>query len=169
MFLTLAIEKLGFGDALGISVLGFVIVICVLAVLALFVKLLTSIVEGAAKVAGKGKKTKDETEASPPAAEAPAQAVAEIDSNELPYTPGYVTLDGVSEQDAAVIMAITSEKTGIPLERLCFKSVKRLNQNPELVGISEQDAAVVMAITSEKTGIPLENLQFNSIKLTEGK
>ena len=170
MFLTLAIEKLGFGDALGISVLGFVIVICVLAVLALFVKLLTSIVEGAAKVAGKGKKTKDETEAPPPpAAEAPAQAVAEIDSNELSYTPGYVTLDGVSEQDAAVIMAITSEKTGIPLERLCFKSVKRLNQNPELVGISEQDAAVVMAITSEKTGIPLENLQFNSIKLTEGK
>lgn len=169
MFLTLAIEKLSFGESLGISVLGFVIVICVLAVLALFVKLLTSIVEGAAKAVGKGKKTKDETEASHPVAEAPAQPVAETDLNGLPYTPGYVTLDGVSEQDAAVIMAITSEKTGIPLERLCFKSIKRLNQNPQLVGISEQDAAVVMAITSDKTGIPLENLQFNSIKLTEGK
>ncbi|MGN0525810.1 MAG: OadG family protein [Acutalibacteraceae bacterium] len=168
MFLTLAIESLGFGEALGISVLGFVIVICVLAVLALFVKLLTSVVDGASKAVGKGKKENNKAIASQPAAEAPAE-VTETESNGLPYTPGYVTLDGVSEQDAAVIMAITSEKTGIPLERLCFRSIKRLNQSPKLVGVSEQDAAVIMAITSEKTGIPLENLQFNSIKLMEGK
>ena len=53
----------------------------------------------------------------------------------LPYTPGYVTLDGVKEQDAAVIMAITSHESGIPLERLCFKSIRRLNQEPELINI----------------------------------
>lgn len=88
-------------------------------------------------------------------------------AHELPYTPGYITLDGVKEQDAAVIMAITSHETGIPLERLCFKYIKRLNQEPELVNIEEQDAAVVMAIVSDKTGISLENLIFNSIKLVE--
>lgn len=85
----------------------------------------------------------------------------------LPYTPGYVTLDGVKEQDAAVIMAITSKETGIPLERLCFKYIRRLNQEPELINIEEQDAAVIMALISHKTGTPLENLIFNSIKLVE--
>ena len=76
-------------------------------------------------------------------------------------------LDGVKEQDAAVIMAITSHESGIPLERLCFKSIRRLNQEPELINIEEQDAAVVMAIISDKTGISLDNLIFNSIKLVE--
>ncbi len=85
----------------------------------------------------------------------------------IPHIPGYVVLDGVKEQDAAVIMAITSEKTGIALDHLDFKSIKRLNQDPVLENIEEQDAAAIMAITSDKTGIPLENLIFNSIKLVE--
>ncbi len=87
--------------------------------------------------------------------------------DEIPHIPGFVVLDGVKEQDAAVIMAITADKTGIPLERLDFKSIKRLNQYPVLENIEEQDAAAIMAITSDKTGIPLENLIFNSIKLVE--
>ncbi len=33
-------------------------------------------------------------------------------------------LEGVSEKEAAVIMAIVSDKTGIPLNRLKFESIK---------------------------------------------
>ena len=161
-------------DALGTSGLGFLLVLAVLAVIMLFVRLLSKI------LGGKEKKIKPViveeetvTEAQSPApvqstqtgtviAEEPAKAEAT-----LPYTPGYVTLDGVKEQDAAVIMAITSHESGIPLERLCFKSIRRLNQEPELINIEEQDAAVVMAIISDKTGISLDNLIFNSIKLVE--
>ena len=84
--------------------------------------------------------------------------------NEPVYT-GYVTLEGLSEQDAATIMAITSHKTGIPVERLGFCSIRL--KSPELINVTEQDAAAVMAITSHKTGIPLENLYFKSIKLLE--
>ena len=91
----------------------------------------------------------------------------ETETVDLPYTPGYITLDGVREQDAAVIMAITSENTGIPLERLCFKYIRRLNQNPVLENIEEQDAAVIMAIVANKLDTPIENLCFNSIKLQE--
>ena len=86
-------------------------------------------------------------------------------TNKEPVYTGYVTLEGLSEQDAATIMAITSHKTGIPLERLGFCSIRL--KSPELINISEQDAAAVMAITSHKTGIPLENLYFKSIKLLE--
>ena len=103
-------------------------------------------------------------------AEAPGDAPADTDEEitEIPHIPGYVVLDGVSEQDAAVLMAITSHRTGIDLSCLDFKSIKRLNQDPVLENVEEQDAAAIMAITSDRTGIPLENLIFNSIKLVEG-
>ena len=154
-------------DALSTSGFGFILVLIVLAVIMLFVKLLSK------ALGGKSKKEETVADVQSPAsvqstqtetvvAEEPAKA-----ETTLPYTPGYVTLDGVKEQDAAVIMAITSHETGIPLERLCFKYIKRLNQEPELINIEEQDAAVVMAIISDKTGISLDNLIFNSIKLVE--
>ena len=157
-------------DALGTSGFGFLLVLIVLAVIMFFVKILSKAINGASKKE-KVEKTVVEVQKPAPvqttqpeaaATEEPVKAEAA-----LPYTPGYVTLDGVKEQDAAVIMAITSHKSGIPLERLCFKSIRRLNQEPELINIEEQDAAVIMALVSHKTGISLDNLIFNSIKLVE--
>ena len=156
-----------FVDALGTAGLGFPLVLLVLATLMLFVKLLSLILGDKPKKAKK-EVAADKQEVAPVQVAEPEAVVAEAPvENALPYTPGYVTLDGVKEQDAAVIMAITSEKTGIPIERLCFRSIKRLNQEPELINIEEQDAAVVMALVADKTGIPLDNLIFNSIKLVE--
>lgn len=157
-------------DALSTSGFGFLLVLVVLAVIMFFVKILSKAINGASK------KKKTEETAAEVQSPAPIQTIQtetivaeEPKKTEviLPYTPGYVTLDGVKEQDAAVIMAITSHESGIPLERLCFKSIRRLNQEPELINIEEQDAAVIMALVSHKTGIPLENLIFNSIKLVE--
>ena len=155
----------GLPDAFSTSGFGFLLVLIVLAVIMLFVKLLSKIINGASKK-DEEKEPVQKAEAPVQAAEATAASSQEAPTAEapLPYTPGYVTLDGVSEQDAAVIMAITSHKSGIPLEKLCFKYIKRLNQEPELIDIEEQDAAVVMAIISDKTGISLDNLIFNSIK-----
>lgn len=171
-FLPLAQEINSFKDALGISGIGIGIVIAVLAVLAIFVLLISKV------FGGKKKAPKEESPAETPAAtdtvvEKSSESVEPIrektdsDEIEIPHIPGYVVLDGVSDQDAAVVMAITSHKTGIDLARLDFKKIKRLNQNPELINIEEQDAAAIMAITADKTGIPLENLIFNSIKLVE--
>ena len=157
-------------DALSTSGFGFVLVLCVLAVIMLFVKLLSKILGGKTQKVKKAESTVDVQTASPIQAEDAVIAAEEIPNkpeNNLPFTPGYVTLDGVKEQDAAVIMAITSKETGIPLERLCFKYIKRLNQEPELINIEEQDAAVIMALVAHKTGISLDNLIFNSIKLVE--
>lgn len=157
-------------DGASISGFGILIVLAVLAVIMLFVWILTRVFGRKSK---KDKKEEIVTEVqttAPVQTAQPETVVAEEPEKTeapLPYTPGYVTLDGVKEQDAAVIMAITSHETGIPLERLCFKYIKRLNQEPELVNIEEQDAAVVMAIISDRTGISLDNLIFNSIKLVE--
>lgn len=158
-------------DALSTSGFGFLLVLVVLALIMVFVKFLSKAISGASI---KGKKEEVAAEAPAPATVATTQQEAIFVEEEpvkaeapIPYTPGYVTLDGVKEQDAAVIMAITSHETGIPLERLCFKYIKRLNQEPELINIEEQDAAVIMALIADKTGIALENLCFNSIKLVE--
>ena len=168
----LKVDSLDFGGATGVAVFGFILVIAVLAVLALFVRALSGIIGGASKKKPAIKEeTKIETTVIKPTSIAPATPVEETNTSDisaetsLPYTPGYVTLDGVSEQDAAVIMAITSENTGIPLERLCFKSIRRLNQDPVLENIEEQDAAVIMAIVANKLNKPIENLCFNSIRV----
>lgn len=170
IFLPLANNTLDFGGALGISGLGLGIVMAVLAALAVFVIILSKIVN-----AGKKKNSEDVTEqqatTQAPVAQATQsneqtqEAQAEATESDIPHIPGFVVLDGVSEQDAAVLMAITAHRTSIPLERLDFKSIKRLNQDPVLENVEEQDAAVLMAIVSNKTGIPLEKLAFNSIKL----
>lgn len=59
-----------------------------------------------------------------PAPEAPAAApVASAAAVSVPAYTGPV-LEGVSETEAAVIMAIVSDKTGIPLNRLKFESIR---------------------------------------------
>ena len=159
ILLPLQITEIKFSEALIIAVFGFTLVITVLAVLALFVKLLTAIISASTKkLAKKNEKPIENTNTQ-------SNNITNL-KDDFVYS-GYVTLDGVSEQDAAVIMAIVSDRTGIPLERLAFNSIKRLNQNPELVGISEQDAAAVMAITADRLAKPIENLNFKSIKLVE--
>ena len=52
-----------------------------------------------------------------PAAAAPAAA---------PAPAPQVKLEGVSEVEAACVMAIVSHETGIPLDQLVFKSIKAL-------------------------------------------
>ncbi len=165
------VNALSIIDAIKYSEFGFVLVLLVLAFLAIFVMVLTR------AISGKKKDVKEEFDATvsqPMQAAAPAvsdtpvevkQAPVVSDSvSDIPHTAGYVVLDGISEQDAAVIMAITSEKTGIALDHLDFKSIRRITV---LENVAEQDAAAIMAITSKRTGIPLENLIFNSIKLVE--
>ena len=158
-------------DATGIAGFGFAVVLILLLVIACFVALLSKTINGVSKktVKKESKPKKTESKPAPAITQENTPVTESVATGEamLPYTPGYVTLDGVSEQDAAVIMAITSHNSGIPLERLAFRHIRRLNQEPELINIEEQDAAVVMAIISDKTGIPLDRLIFNSIKLVE--
>lgn len=63
------------------------------------------------------------------AKKAPAQAPsapAAVAPVAAPVSPVYTgpVLTGIEEKEAAVIMAIVSDKTGIPLERLRFHSIK---------------------------------------------
>ena len=98
-------------DALMIALSGIVIVFLMLAllwgVIAVISRVMVALEKHTAHPASVG--------AAAPAAAAPAAA---------PAPAPQVKLEGVSEVEAACVMAIVSHETGIPLDQLVFKSIK---------------------------------------------
>ena len=100
-------------DALMIALSGIVIVFLMLA-------LLWGVIAVISRVMGvleKHTAHPASVSAAAPAAAAPAPAAA-------PTPVPQVKLEGVSEVEAACVMAIVSHETGIPLDQLVFKSIK---------------------------------------------
>lgn len=98
-------------DALMIALSGIVIVFLMLA-------LLWGVIAVISRVMGALEKHTvhpASVSAAAPAAAAPAAA---------PAPAPQVKLEGVSEVEAACVMAIVSHETGIPLDQLVFKSIK---------------------------------------------
>lgn len=113
--------KLDVPQALLVSVIGIFVVMFELALLAGFILLMAQIFKLAAKA-------KKQPEA--PAAVSPVtQPVpAKNEGTPLPdnNSAGKLELIDVDEPTAAVVMAIVSNQSGIPLNRLSFKSIKKL-------------------------------------------
>ena len=107
--------KMPLSDALATSLIGITTVICILAIIAVLIILVSKViraVEGMAK-----KKVPEAPVAAAPAAPAGVPMPAGMNQGEL-------ELINTDEKTAAIIMAIVSDKSGIPLNRLSFKSIK---------------------------------------------
>lgn len=100
-------------DMLIVAVVGIVIVLVELGILAVLIQGISKIVRAIEGLAT-GTKTQNPAPAAPVTAPATAPAVQ----------PVGVELVGVDEPTAAVIMAIISNESGIPLDSLNFKSIK---------------------------------------------
>lgn len=100
-------------ESIGVALVGICVVLLELALLALFIKLLSKIIS----VFGKRKKA-DEP--------APAETAPAPEAMPASAPVNGPVLKDVDDPTAAVIMAIVSNKSGIPLERLSFKSIKLL-------------------------------------------
>lgn len=103
-------------DALMIALSGIVIVFIMLA-------LLWGVIAVISRVMGvleKHTAHPASVSAAAPAAAAPAAAAPAA----APAPAPQVKLEGVSEVEAACVMAIVSHETGIPLDQLVFKSIK---------------------------------------------
>ena len=112
-------EKLVF--ALQVSLFGILMVFMLLIILAVLIMIISRVVRLGENLAGKkGKKNAASDEPAPVQQSAAA-------GPPLPGTQsqGTLELDGVDEPTAAVIMAIVSDESGIPLNRLLFKSIKK--------------------------------------------
>ena len=108
--------KMPLTDALATSLIGITTVICILAVIAVLIILVSKVIRAVEGVATKK------------APEAPAPAVAPTAPAGVPMPAGMnqgeLELINTDEKTAAIIMAIVSDKSGIPLNRLSFKSIK---------------------------------------------
>ena len=102
------------GSMLIVALVGIVIVLVELGILAVLIQGISKIVRALEGAVSK--------KSAAPAAEAPAPAAAPAVAPAAPSAG--VQLVGVDEPTAAVIMAIVSNESGIPLNRLSFKSIK---------------------------------------------
>lgn len=117
--------EMDFSQTLLISVVGFAIVFLVLGFLAIFVFAMGKVFDVMQKKAEEKKAA--ELTAAPEISPAPVSS----EGTPLPSNQsiGDLTLIGTSEEEAAVIMAVTSAKSGIPLNRLKFNTIKCLEDN----------------------------------------
>ena len=109
-------DAMNLPKALLIALVGFITVIAILSIIALFIKLIAfifSLIE---------KKNAKKVAEIVPAQDTEAHGVGPT----LPETEsqGELELIGVDEATAAMIMALVSYKTDIPLNRLIFRSIK---------------------------------------------
>lgn len=100
-------------DALMIALSGIVIVFIMLA-------LLWGVIAVISRVMG----VLEKHTAHPASVSAAAPAAAAPAAVPAPAPTPQVKLEGVSEVEAACVMAIVSHETGIPLDQLVFKSIK---------------------------------------------
>ena len=110
-------ESIDIAKALLISLVGFGVVFVILGIIALFVKAMGKAfdVANAKKLAANAQAVRDNIAA----AEIPSGTPLPADTS-----AGSLKLVDVSEEEAAVIMAIVSNQSGIPLNRLQFNSIK---------------------------------------------
>ena len=106
--------KMPLGEAIAVSLIGIVTVMIVLAVIACLIILVSKCIRA---IEARTVKI--------PIATVPAAPAVSPEEN---ISQGLVELIDTEEKEAAVIMAIVSEKSGIPLERLSFKYIKLLGE-----------------------------------------
>ena len=102
------------GSMLIVALVGIVIVLVELGILAVLIQGISKIVRALEGAVSK--------KSAAPAAAATAPAAAPVAAPAAPSAG--VQLVGVDEPTAAVVMAIVSNESGIPLNRLSFKSIK---------------------------------------------
>lgn len=114
-------DPLSLLDALMVALSGFVIVFIMLAVLWGIIMLVSRAVTGVERSPAAAPAP---VASQPAPAPIPASAPAAAPAAPAVQTPPQVVLEGVSEPEAACVMAIVSHETGIPLDELVFKSIK---------------------------------------------
>lgn len=107
-------EAMNVPKALLVALVGFITVIILLSIIALFIKFIAFIFSLFTKKKAASAPAASAKSAAPPAAK-PAKALR-----------SEIKLIDVDEPTAAVIMALVSHNSGIPLDRLDFKSIRLL-------------------------------------------
>lgn len=108
------------GEALSISLIGISTVLIILAIIAVLIIGVSKVIRAIEAAANKGK-----SESAASSAAVPQDLAAPKAKDTM---TGELKLVGTDDKTAAIIMAIVSDKSGIPLNRLSFKSIKLMEE-----------------------------------------
>lgn len=112
--------KMPLGEATLTSLIGIVTVLVILAIIAVLIIGVSKLIRAIEAAANKGK-----SESAAPSAAVPQEVAAPSAKDTM---TGELKLVGTDDKTAAIIMAIVSDKSGIPLNRLSFKSIKLMEE-----------------------------------------
>ncbi|MBO4928721.1 MAG: OadG family protein [Clostridiales bacterium] len=101
------------GEALGVALFVWAIVFCVLFIIFVCIRIFGMVVSSFSK----------KPATAPVDAPVPAAAPSVVEDSGEEFSSGSLKLKGCDEKTAAMIMAIVSDNTGIPLSELIFKSI----------------------------------------------
>ena len=117
-------QQMGSGEMFMSAAIVMLVVFGVLFLMYVLISLAGKVIAGVSGIVVGGSK-KEEAKAESKAAPA-AEAKAEDPGEE--FSSGTLKLKGCDEKTAAMIMAIVSDNTGIPLSELVFKSIKLVDE-----------------------------------------
>ncbi len=112
------LRQYSFGEALGVALFTWAIVFAVLFLIFVIIRIFGAVVGSFSK----------KPETAPAAAPAAATAPAKAEDPGEEFSSGTLKLKGCDEKTAAMIMAIVSDNTGIPLNELIFKSISLVEE-----------------------------------------
>ena len=110
-------DKATIPEALAVAGFTIAVVFGVLLLICIAIKIFSAIIGG---IEGAVKK-EEAPQAAAPAPAAKEEAAPAVEEEE--FSSGSLKLKGCDEKTAAMIMAIVSDNTGIPLSELVFKSI----------------------------------------------
>ncbi|MGN1419153.1 MAG: OadG family protein [Acutalibacteraceae bacterium] len=116
--------KMPLGQTVLTALLGIGTVLLILAVIAVLIMVVSKFVRLIEQ-----KFSKEKPEEKIPALNGETDDSSKVQKLPVNQSQGELTLIGTDEKTAAVIMALVSYQSGIPLNRLCFKSIKLLPED----------------------------------------
>ena len=122
---TLFQPQMGTGDMLMNACTVMLVVFGVLFLMYILISLAGKVLEGVSGIIV-GKKAVQTSAA--PAAPAVTEQKETVEDPGEEFSSGTLKLKGCDEKTAAMIMAIVSDNTGIPLQELVFKSIKLVDE-----------------------------------------
>ncbi len=113
------LERSSLGESILVALFTIAVVFAVLCLICILVNVFSKVMSAI---------TKEDTSAKPAAAPVKEAVVAAEPSKEEEFSSGSLKLKSCDEKTAAMIMAIISDNTGIPLSELIFKSITLVDE-----------------------------------------
>ena len=156
--------NLTFGESLTMSGIGMLVVFMELIILAIIIMLMGKVVSSiAGKKGNAAPAAKAAPAAAPVKAAAPAAAVRTLVAGYNVLKP-VLTLCGVDEPTAAMVMAITADKLGTQPQELSFRAIRAIELPAELGGLKPEEAAELVSKCAAENGFTLDTVTIKSIK-----